>query len=371
MLRSSNILGHRLLSKNCIISPFSISYLFFLVYLGTEGNTKKQIQKAFQLSDKNKVYRFLKENKKSLNGILEMVNIFYLSDSYQILDSYKVNDLMTVKRVNFVRDKKMIVDKTNALVEKTTNGTIQDFLSEDVITDNNKILMLNAIYFKGSWKYPFDKKFTIKEAFHNSGIVDMMRITKYFRYYEDRDIQYVELPYRKDGVYFSVVLPKDKDRDSKVTPDKLLKYRRKARNTNISLFLPKFTQSCKSDLISGFQNLGVTDLFNLKADLSNISGNKDLYVTKIIHEAFIDVNEEGTKASAATAIAISLKSLSLPKEFKADHPFFYTVSYEDLNIFMGTFDNGSQKGGSHVEKDSGNNIMLFSSLLALLLYGSS
>ena len=195
------------------------------------------------------------------------------------------------------------------------------------------MLILNTIYFKANWSKKFDKKSTTKMDFVGGKQVDMMRQVEKFNYYEDDNVQIVQMGYVGDDFSMVIILPKSNL--DLVGLNKVLKPEyfnlTKSASKRVDLYMPKFTQRSKMGLIPNLQKLGVNDLFN-NADLSLI-GDK-IFVSAIIHEAVVIVDEEGTEAAAVTAITVTLRSAPKLTLFKADHPFIYYIKHNKSNLIL-------------------------------------
>jgi serpin B len=209
------------------------------------------------------------------------------------------------------------------------------------------MVLTNAIYFNGKWMYPFDKSSTSSSIFHVSSGESVktvfMNQTRTFPYYEDEEVQALSLPYQGGRMSMLVILPK-KVEDWKII-SRVLDYDRirlvasGMADTEVQLALPRFRSELRLNLRNELVSMGVEQAFSRDADLSGMTGEKNLFISEIIHKAFIEVTEAGTEAAAATAGIIALKSAlsEKPVQFKADHPFIYLLIDEVSGcvIFMG------------------------------------
>src|SRR5439155_10515776 len=194
---------------------------------------------------------------------------------------------------------------------KHTNNLIKELISNNDINSTTCMLLLNTLYFKGQWKDSFKKYLTTKEKFkmlsNNIKDVDMMTIQKTFPYYEDENYQLLELPYKSD-FSFGILLPKK----TFIFPVEVADYFNKLNYAKVECYIPKFTQRNKMSLKDTFQKLGVKSLFN-DADFSRMTSDQNISVSDIIHEVVVIIDEEGTEASAATAIVMMRNCMSIDK----------------------------------------------------------
>jgi serpin B len=206
-----------------------------------------------------------------------------------------------------------------------------------------RLVITNAIYFKGTWEREFDKDKTHDEDFwinkDKKVKVKMMTTRGVFNYAEDAKFQVLELPYKGDDIAMLIFLPKDINPNISLSIDEFYNLKDNLKEEEIEVFIPKFKMEMGYNLNRPLYNLGIREAFSYDADFSKIDGKKDLFIQNVFHKAFIEVNEEGTEAAAATAVVVGLKSVS-PKEykiFKANHPFIFFIvdKRTDLILFMG------------------------------------
>ncbi|XP_060063867.1 LOW QUALITY PROTEIN: leukocyte elastase inhibitor-like [Ylistrum balloti] len=238
----------------------------------------------------------------------------------------------------------------NDWVSTQTAEKIQDLLPQGSLNPLTAMVLVNAIYFKGDWKTKF--KVTKDMTFHSlkgqEKTVKMMfqKATK-FPLKHDDDKKVLELPYKGNSLSMVIILPDDRDGlsalEEKLTPSALKGLMTDMPPIKVEVFLPKFKLKSGFELSEVFQQMGMKDLFDkTKADLSGIDASRMSYVSAIFHQAFVDVNEEGTEAAAATATAVVMMKRSLPRpplQFKADHSFMFVIedNRSDTILFVGRF----------------------------------
>ena len=210
-------------------------------------------------------------------------------------------------------------------------------------------MITNAIYFKGKWLTEFDKTATRDEDFYlingQKTKVKMMYQENRFNYYENNDLQLLEMPYKGDKVSMVIILPKTGKFvtvENMIDEKKLQELINNTTKIKVKAYIPRFKFTQRFDLSEDLSKMGMEDAFSAGvADFSGINGRKnDLYISKVIHKAFVDVNEEGTEAAAATAVGVttlSIPRIEKPIIFKADHPFIFLVRDKEAGsiLFMG------------------------------------
>ncbi len=338
-----NVLAIKLfdkMDKNPIFSPLSIMFALSLIHLCAEQNTDKELTSFITH----------KHNPNELQAIQNTFNnnIIKMGNCIIINNKFKVNKKFTNSIKNFVlieesdySDKNAIANKVNDYIKTNTKGLIKNVLDKKDINNDTNLILINTIYFKANWLHKFNVEYTTKEKFGNTKkLVDMMFIEKKFNYYENDNMQTIEMFYNNKDYVMGVILPKNDE--YKIDVYSLMYGINNLENTKVMLYLPKFTHRQRVNLIPILQNLGVNDLFDKDAAKLNIV--EESYVTSIIHEAVVIVDEEGTEAAAVTTIMTQNCMAGPPTEkviFRADHDFVYYIRHVPTNmiLFYGEFCN--------------------------------
>ncbi len=236
----------------------------------------------------------------------------------------------------------------NHWVEQQTNGKIKDLIPPGSLGAMTRLVLTNAVYFKGEWVQPFDKKNTKEEDFAFSAEgkvkVPLMHQQKKLGYAEEETFQVLELPYAGRELSMVVLLPKEVDGlpelEKAVTTDKLAALMLKLRVREVNAYLPKFKLETSFGLNSTLQAMGMKRAFSREADFSGISSTEALYISAVLHKAYVDVNEEGTEAAAATGVVMKAMAVRRPQPipvFRADHPFLFLIRDTKAGsiLFMG------------------------------------
>ena len=337
---------------NIFFSPYSISTVMAMTYEGARGQTAKEIQSVFHFPEESirrpgfaRLYNEI--NKKDKEYQLSTANTLWAQEDYKFLDEY----FSTIKRyydgdvtnLDFIKETEKSRVTINKWVEDKTKNKIKDLIPQGAIDGYTRLVLTNAIYFKGDWVLQFDKKKTREADFKVSPEktvkVQMMGLTgdkAKFNYAETEELQILEMPYEGDELSMLVILPRENLESIDINNEKLNELRGMLSERKISVYMPKFKFETKYFMEKDLIEMGMPTAFSMGADLSGMTGNMDLFIDKVIHQAFVEVNEEGTEAAAATAVIVALKS-SISDYFMADHPFMFIIQQKDTGniLFMG------------------------------------
>ena len=326
--------------ENIFFSPFSVFSALAMVYAGANGNTATEMGDVMNLDDTygvNGAFRELFEtfNDDTNNYTLSVANAFFGRDEYPFLDAY-LNLVAQyysalVETLDFEGNPETSREYINEWVAENTNQKITNLLGPGSIDAGTAAVLVNTIYFKGLWKTPFEAGDTTDTTFITSATksfkTKMMNLSgRRFNYAELSSLssKIIELPYDGDEMSMYVLLPNADDGltalESQLTSEGLDNAIASMISTMVDVSLPKFQMTLTVGLKDILQSLGFIDLFAYDAaDLSGMDGTLELFVSSVVHKAYIDVNEEGTEAAAATGIIIGITSIQPdPKTFNAD-----------------------------------------------------
>lgn len=341
---------------NQFLSPYSISSALAMAYAGAKGNTEAQMAKVMRYGlpqdALHKAFGQLNEvlNKPSKDYKLAVANALWsqvgLNFMKGYLDAVQIGYGPGLRLVDFAGRTEEARLAINKWVEEKTENKIKELIKPDVLNPLTRLVLTNAIYFKGQWEQQFKKELTRDADFFLTDKpkvkVPFMNQQGSFNYAEEDGLQVLEMPYAGGDLSMIVLLPGSTSDYSKF--EKKLDYATfmrvlgKLSNETVDVSIPKFKFEAELGLGGTLQRMGMTDAFSeTLADFSGIS-DTFLYITAVIHKAFIDVNEEGSEAAAATAVVMGTKSIGpQPKHFIADRPFFFAI--RDLRtgsiLFMG------------------------------------
>jgi serpin B len=347
---------------NLFLSPNSISTALAMTYTGARNQTAEQMASVLHLTlepDRlNKAYASLI---RELNGPiattrprefqLHIANALWGQKGHPFREEFtrtlRAEYGARLRLVDF-RQVPEAVEAVNSWVASETRDKIKNLLAPDVLTPETRLVLTNAIYFKGTWSDQFHKNQTQKEAFHltvdQKVDVPLMHQTEHYRFLETGQFQALELPYR-GGASMTIFLPKKLDGlaafEATLTRDNLLKWLGQLRHEEVQVALPRFKTTAEFNLKDVLSKMGMAQAFQSgAADFSGMDDKRDLFLSAVIHKAFVDVNEEGTEAAAATAVIVKRAEAPVPTEpkvFRADHPFVFMVRDGQTNsiLFMG------------------------------------
>ena len=329
---------------NLFFSPYSISTALAMTYAGARGNTESQMAQTLHFSlDQEQLHPAFASLESRLKAVQERGNIklavahsLWPQIDYAFLEGFislvKENYGVLISPVNYAQTE-AARKKINTWVEKKTEDKIKDLIPPGLIDALTTLVLVNAIYFKGNWARQFDPSLTKGATFWMrpaEGIeVPMMTQQQDFRYAESESVQVLELPYVGGDLSMFVVLPRKVDGlaelENALTAENLEKWTSDLWEREVFVALPVFKMSGKFMLGGTLASMGMTDAFGSNADFSGMDGSKSLFISEVIHQAFIDVNEEGTEAAAATAVVMA-RSIPPPvPTFRADHPFVFLI----------------------------------------------
>jgi len=349
--------------KNIVFSPYSITSALAVTYAGAKGKTAGEMAEVLWFpEDQASFHSGYKAFTDSiqLTGVekgteLKIANALWVQEDYKLrqdfLDLAESCYKAKAENVNFRLPEELekTRQKINKWVEDITNYKIRDLIPQGVLQEMTRLVITNAIWFNGNWVKPFDIKSTSSSIFNvnssKSVTTDFMHKKSDAGYYEDDEVQALELPYKGEKKSMVIILPKETDGWKLVgriiTPDRLRIISRGIEVKEVEMAIPKFTYESQFNLKETLVLLGMKEAFSDYADFSGMTEANDLKIDEVIHKAFIEVNESGTEAAAATAVIMVLKSALEEQSirFIANHPFIYFIIDKPSGgiIFMGRF----------------------------------
>ncbi|XDV39599.1 hypothetical protein PO909_008816 [Leuciscus waleckii] len=354
-------------SGNVFYSPVSISSALAMVSLGERGNTADQMIKVLGFNNppvtgqkpEDQIHssfnKFMSElNKPGVPYVLSLANRLYGEQSYQFVEKF-LNDAKSyyeagLEKVDFNNQSEAARVNINQWVETKTQEKIKDLVPQGVIDEMTKLILVNAIYFKGNWEKKFKEKKKQRWANQIKPVKMMYQKAKFpLAFIPEINSQVLELPYVGKNLSMLIILPNEMEDDTTglqklekaLTYEKLMEWTKPEVmcKQEVKVSLPRFKMEEKYDMKSLLISMGMEDVFDpQKVNLSGMSSNNDLVMSKVIHKAFVEVNEEGTEAAAATVVMVENCYIK-PQFFNADQPFLFFIRHNPTKsiLFYGRF----------------------------------
>jgi serpin B len=341
---------------NLFFSPYSISVALAMTLAGARGDTETQMAQTLHLElDQARLHPALASLEARLDGVqqgghiqLRVANALWPQEGYPFLESF----LALVKRYYGVSitsldygKEELARETINNWAEEKTEGKVKDLIARGILGGQTLLVLTNAIYFKGDWANQFDEDLTRDAPFWTTPDakieVSMMAQQHRYGYWENDSLQVLELPYAGEEVSMIVLLPRRRDGfeelEGALSVETLNEWTGDLEKQKVEVFLPRFRLEYETELGKTLQSMGMRDAFGDRANFAGMDGTDSLYIFQVIHKAFVDVNEQGSEAAAATAVVMRLKSLSLAPVFLADHPFVFAIRENSTGsiLFLG------------------------------------
>ena len=347
--------------QNTFFSPYSISSALAMTYAGARGNTEQEMSQVLYFDEDQKVFHpsFNKlnqelENRKREGIVLNNANALWV-DFTANLD----NDFLNLnnryygagaERLDFIRETEASRLHINEWIEEKTEEKIKDLLSPGDVTPYTRLILTNAIYFLGSWLEEFNPEMTRDQDFfvtpQRGTRVPFMRRDDSLRYVEKADYQMVQIPYTGEELAMVIILPK-KDIPlpsviENLDNDKFTEAIESLKIEKVDLQIPKFEFEAKYNMKDMFRKLGMIEAFTEDADFTAMTSDEErFFIDEIIHQAFVEIDEKGTEAAAATAVVMRTTSIDGPQPiiFRADRPFLFFIrdTVTETILFTGAF----------------------------------
>ncbi len=383
IVRGNNAFALELYSRlqgregNIFFSPYSISLSLAMADAGARGDTAEQISEALHFPGSGRLHKAFSRlvadispaDRERQGTKLRVANGLWAQKGYPFLESFigLLNRYYRVKpgHADFLLEPEVAREEINTFIEEKTGGRIKEMLRPGALDMATRLVLVNAIYFRGRWRNRFERSATREAPFLTAPdrkvTVPMMSRTGEYNYMEDELLQAIELPYDDGRLSMVVLLPKGKGGATSSSSllggagtgayagvggiEKRLDLKHlngwigKMEKRDVSVYLPRFRAVYGIDLKNVLTALGIRDAFDsARADFSGMDGRKGkdgLYISLALHRASVEVDEEGTKASAATVLSMTIRGM--PAIFRADHPFLFLIRDNHTGgiLFMG------------------------------------
>jgi serpin B len=353
---------------NLFFSPYSIASALAMTYAGARGTTAEELGNVLHFSEAGELHASMKALQDRLAaipegaGVFDTANRLWLDEKTQLLPDYTAlvqeNYGGGVEQVDFLENAEGARKTINDWVAQKTRDKIEDLLRPGDVTRFTRLVLTNAVYFNSAWRDPFKENLTKEEPFHidkgRRKNVPIMHRQGFFLYGEEPGLQLLKIPYRIPGFSLLILLPRENESftqleelEKNLTSQAFAAWTAGVKRREVRLWLPKFKNEGRYLLKEVLQKLGVKLAFTEEADFSGMTissdeKKEDICIDSVIHQSFIELNEKGTEAAAATAVVARMTSTALPGktepvDFRADHPFIYCLMDDTTGtiLFMG------------------------------------
>ena len=325
--------------KNLILSPISIFQILSLTSNGANGLTKEEMLETLQNSNGVSL------NSVNYNLLKVVKNLTTVEIANAVMTKFEPEKKFTEICKNYLAPIELLqsASQVNGWCSQKTHGKITEII--DKLTNDTEMILLNAVYFKGVWKNVFYKSDTNLKSFYNLNKeeekVETMKKLSFFNYYEDSNVQAVEIPYKNDSMSAVIILPnKELDINSWInkvsnTKNNLYSVIKQLSYKRVNLELPKFELRYKVTLNQYLKNLGMFSAFTDSADFTGLRKKGKLKIDSVIHKTYLKVDEEGTEAAAVTVVSMPRPTSHRPRqekiyEMKVNRPFLFLIKSSKL-----------------------------------------
>ncbi|XP_016003645.2 serpin I2 [Rousettus aegyptiacus] len=349
--------------NNIIFSPLGTTLVLGMVQLGAKGKAQEQIRQTlkFQETSIGEEFSVLKSffsaiSEKKQEFTFNLANALYLQEGFTVKEQYLHSNKeffqSAIKLVNF-QDAKSCAETISTWVERKTYGKIKEMFSGEEFGPLTRLVLVNAIYFKGDWKQKLRKEdtqlmnFTKKDgAVVQIPMMKALLKTKY-GYFSESSVNYqvLELPYKGDEFSLIIILPAEEvnieEMEKLLTAHQILKRFSEMQEEEVEISLPRFKVEQKLDFKEALYSLNITEIFSSGRDLSGITDSSEVYVSQVMQQVSFEINEDGSEAATSTGIHIPVIMSLAPNQFIANHPFLFIMKNNPTEsiLFMGRVTN--------------------------------
>lgn len=342
-------------SGNYVVSPLSAQQALSMVAVGAAGETRSEMDRVLGFPDDVSLRDArIAEVMKTLAAIgrdgavtLDVANRVWVEQQYRLLPSFRAD----IERLfsggfetgDFRGNAESCRGVINAWVEERTRNRIQNLIPPGAVNPLTRLVLVNAVYFYGEWESRFDPTRTRREPFLNGvtgNHAELMRQTVSVPYREEDGLQVCALPYRDRRVSMVLLLPRAGGLDpleQRVGREGFDRVAGELETRRVEVFLPRFKVESQFELGATLKDMGMRSAFDDSADFSGMTGTRDLYISRVIQKAFIEVNEKGTEAAAATGVIMLTRAAprqDVPVIFRADRPFLYALRENSTGLIL-------------------------------------
>lgn len=349
--------------NNIVFSPFGTTVLLGMVHLGAKGKAQQQIRQVLRLqgTSAGEEFSLLKSffsiiSKKKQEFTFNLASALYLQEGFAVKEPYlhgnKEFFQSATKLVDF-HNAKACAETINSWVESKTDGKIKNMFSEEDFGPLTRLVLVNAIYFKGEWKQKFRREDTQLMDFtkKDGSVVSVPMMNALLRakygYFSESSLKFqvLELPYKGDEFSLTVILPEEEMNidavEKLITARHILRWSTEMKEQEVEIYLPKFKLEEKLDFKKALYSLNVTEIFSGGSDLSGITDSSEVYVSQVMQKVFFEINEDGSEVSVSTGMNIPVIMSLTQTQFIANRPFLFLMKNNPTEtiLFMGRVTN--------------------------------
>jgi len=356
---------------NIFFSPYSLSSALGMTYEGARGQTAQEMRTVLHyntddVSRRTETSTFIQQiNRPDKAYELSVANALWAQKAYPFKEDYlslvKGTYSAEARNLDFVANPEGSRGTINTWVSDNTNNRINNLLPAGSITPSTRLVLTDAVYFKGKWETLFKKKNTKLGSFwltpDQSIQTDMMSLLgKSFYYFDNDQVQVLKLFYKGYDLSMLIILPRSKDNQSLekiLTMDMLQQWQKSMISQEVNVFLPKFKFEWKDEMSNMLIGMGMKLAFDRNdanfSGMAYLKSDEPFYIGQVYHKAWIDTSEEGTEAAAATAVVMTMGAVAMPikkpKIFRVDHPFIFVIQDNKTGhiLFMGRVSDPREK----------------------------
>jgi len=354
---------------NVFFSPYSVSTCLALAYAGARGQTESQMARVLHFPDnQSQTHAGFGALRRQLGEVgnqaaiqLDSANALWAERGQPFAPDFlkiaKSDYQANIEQADFKSSAEAVTQEINRWVSQQTKDKIQNLIPPGSLDSQTRLVLANAVYFKGIWARKFDQPRTVNQPFRllNGGQVNapLMHAVEEVGYMKETDFEAVELPYRSNLFSMVILLPRQTDGcgalEQRLTPALVSNSVAEMKKQKVEIFLPRFRLQSSLQLKRALVEMGMTDAFGSKADFSGMDETHQLSISAVFHQSWGEVNEEGTEAAAATAAGIHATAVIRPPQppsvFKADHPFLFFIrdTRSGALLFLGRLENPQQQ----------------------------
>ncbi len=345
-------------TTNVFISPISISSALAMAYDGAKGNTAKEMRNVLKFSKNQdeshrEITELLKHYRNNKQSIFTIINAAVAQEKYDFKESYfaLLSDYgAKITKADFTDFAKREEARLaiNKWVMDNTNDKIEELVDPNALDDLTRLVLLNAIHFKADWASSFPEEQTRQMIFYGEKrqyISSFMHLRENFKFYQNDEYLIIELPYKDNEASMFLIQPKEgtliDDYCKNLTYASFTEMEKLMTEQLVDILLPKFKIESKYKLKNPLMAMGMVTAFTTSANFSRMNGRSDLMIDEVIHQSFIEVDEKGTEAAAATAVVVRTKSAPQPVHINFNRPFVFLIkeNFKGSVLFLGKFNN--------------------------------